>query len=66
MSTQESAFSLNKQENGIAHLVMDVVGESMNTLKAEFVDEIASMLAEISDDNTIRGLVLLSGKADRL
>jgi 3-hydroxyacyl-CoA dehydrogenase/enoyl-CoA hydratase/3-hydroxybutyryl-CoA epimerase len=63
-ATQPSSFTLVRQENGIAHLVMDVVGESMNTLKAEFVDEIASMLAEISDDNTIRGLVLLSGKAD--
>ena len=63
-TTQPSSFTLVRQENGIAHLIMDVAGESMNTLKAEFVDEISSMLAEISDDNTIQGLVLLSGKAD--
>jgi len=61
---EQSTFSLIRQENGIAHLVMDVVGESMNTLKAEFVDEIATMLAEIKADNTITGIVLMSGKAD--
>jgi hypothetical protein len=63
-ATQPSSFTLVRQENGIAHLVMVVVGESINTLKALFVDEFASMLAEIRDDNTIRGLVLLSGKAN--
>jgi len=63
-ATQQGTFSLIRQENGIAHLVMDVVGESMNTLKAEFVDEIATMLAEIKADNTITGIVLMSGKAD--
>jgi len=61
---EQSTFSLIRQENGIAHLVMDVVDESMNTLKAEFVDEIATILAEIKNDNSITGIVLLSGKAD--
>lgn len=62
-SEQQGTFSLVRQENGIAHLIMDVAGESMNTLKAEFVDEIATMLAEIKNDATIKGIVLLSGKA---
>ena len=34
------AFTLTKQNNGVAILTMDVPGESMNTLKAEFGDEI--------------------------
>ncbi|MBA6389373.1 fatty acid oxidation complex subunit alpha FadJ [Colwellia sp. BRX10-3] len=59
-----STFSLARQENGIAHLIMDVKGDSMNTLKAEFADEIAEILKEIRDDKTIIGLVLTSGKAD--
>ena len=57
-------FSLARQENGIAHLIMDVKGDSMNTLKAEFADEIAEVLKEIREDKTIVGLVLTSGKAD--
>jgi len=63
-STDNKTFSLVRQENGIAHLIMDVKGDSMNTLKAEFSDEIAEILKEIRDDKTIIGLVLASGKAD--
>ncbi|MEW6983328.1 fatty acid oxidation complex subunit alpha FadJ [Colwelliaceae bacterium 6471] len=59
-----SAFNLIRQENSIAHLVIDVVNESMNTLKAEFVEQIANVLAEIKADSTIKGLVICSGKAD--
>ncbi|TWX73090.1 fatty acid oxidation complex subunit alpha FadJ [Colwellia sp. C1TZA3] len=57
-------FSLARQESGIAHLIMDVKGDSMNTLKAEFSDEIAEILKEIREDKSIIGLVLASGKAD--
>ena len=57
-------FSLARQENGIAHLIMDVKGDSMNTLKTEFGDEIAEILKEIRQDQTITGIVLVSGKAD--
>ena len=59
-----NTFSLARQENGIAHLIMDVKGESMNTLKAAFAEEIANTLKEIREDKSIKGLVLLSGKAD--
>jgi 3-hydroxyacyl-CoA dehydrogenase/enoyl-CoA hydratase/3-hydroxybutyryl-CoA epimerase len=59
-----STFTLIRQENGIAHLVMDVIGESMNTLKAEFSEEIDEVLKKIRNDNTIKGVVLLSGKKD--
>jgi len=59
-----SAFTLVHQENGIAHLIMDVVGDTMNTLKAEFAEQITKVLAEIKLDKTITGLVLCSGKQD--
>ncbi len=59
-----SAFSLTKQESGIAHLVMDVVDESMNTLKAEFSEQITQILSEIKADKSITGIVLCSGKAN--
>ncbi|MDO6505574.1 fatty acid oxidation complex subunit alpha FadJ [Colwellia sp. 4_MG-2023] len=59
-----SAFTLVRQENGIAHLVMDVVGDTMNTLKAEFTEQVADVLAEIKADAAITGIVLCSGKQD--
>jgi 3-hydroxyacyl-CoA dehydrogenase/enoyl-CoA hydratase/3-hydroxybutyryl-CoA epimerase len=59
-----NTFTLTRQENNIAHLVMDVANESMNTLKAEFADEIAEVLQEIKADSSLKGLVLLSGKKD--
>ena len=59
-----NTFSLVRQENGIAHLIMDVKGDTMNTLKAEFGEEVSDMLKEIRQDQTIKGIVLISGKAD--
>ncbi len=63
-SNDMSTFTLIRQDNGIVHLVMDVVGETMNTLKAEFTEQIDQVLKEIREDNTIKGVVLLSGKKD--
>jgi 3-hydroxyacyl-CoA dehydrogenase/enoyl-CoA hydratase/3-hydroxybutyryl-CoA epimerase len=58
----ESAFTLVRHENGIAHLVIDVIGENVNTLKTEFTEQINTVLAEIKSDKSITGIVLCSGK----
>ncbi|MBT1063050.1 fatty acid oxidation complex subunit alpha FadJ [Bowmanella sp. Y26] len=63
MTDVTSAFSLSRRDDGIAILTMDVPGESMNTLKAEFAEQIAVQLDEIEKDSSIKGLVLASGKA---
>ncbi|MBR9727470.1 fatty acid oxidation complex subunit alpha FadJ [Shewanella intestini] len=60
----EKTFQLTRREDGIAILTMDVPGETMNTLKAEFGPEISETLADIKQDNSIKGLVIISGKAD--
>jgi 3-hydroxyacyl-CoA dehydrogenase/enoyl-CoA hydratase/3-hydroxybutyryl-CoA epimerase len=62
VETPTSAFTLKRQDNGIAHLVIDVVGENVNTLKSEFTEQIQAVLAEIKADSTITGIVLCSGK----
>lgn len=59
-----SAFTLEKNENGVALLIMDVADQSMNTLKSDFGTEIDALLNEIQNDNDIKGVVLLSGKKD--
>ena len=58
------AFTLTKREDGIAILTMDVPGDSMNTLMADFGDEISSILDDIESDSDIRGVVVASGKKD--
>lgn len=60
----EKTFNLTRRDDGIAILTMDVPGETMNTLKAQFGPEISEILAEIKGDPHIRGLVLISGKKD--
>ncbi|WP_438863429.1 fatty acid oxidation complex subunit alpha FadJ [Neptunicella sp.] len=63
MSNQNnSAFDLQVREDGIAVITMDVPGESMNTLKAEFGDQISQILDQIDTDKSIKGVVLASGK----
>ncbi|WP_298775294.1 fatty acid oxidation complex subunit alpha FadJ [uncultured Shewanella sp.] len=57
-------FNLTRREDGIAVLTMDVPGETMNTLRAEFGPEIRDVLNEIKSDSQIKGLVLVSGKKD--
>ncbi|MEW9798126.1 fatty acid oxidation complex subunit alpha FadJ [Alteromonas sp. CYL-A6] len=63
VAASSGAFTLTRQDNGVAILTMDVPGESMNTLKQAFADEISQMLDEIEADPGIKGVVLASGKA---
>ena len=63
-NSEASAFTLVRQDSGIAHLVMDVVGDTMNTLKAEFSEQITDVLNEIKNDSNLTGIVLMSGKSD--
>lgn len=62
VETTDSAFTIIRHDNGIAHLVIDVIGENVNTLKAEFTEQVNAVLAEIKADKTITGIVLCSGK----
>lgn len=60
----QSAFSLSYGENGIGWLKIDVADKKMNTLQASFVDQISTMLAELSGHTDLKGLVVYSGKPD--
>ena len=57
-----SAFTLTKRDDGIAILSMDVPGETMNTLKVEFGEQVGDMLDQIQSDSAIKGVVVISGK----
>ncbi|MBX3247578.1 MAG: fatty acid oxidation complex subunit alpha FadJ [Myxococcales bacterium] len=48
----------------IAILVMDVPGESVNTLRADFTDEFARAFGELEADASVKAVVFTSGKKD--
>ncbi|WP_158968259.1 fatty acid oxidation complex subunit alpha FadJ [Paraglaciecola sp. L3A3] len=57
-----SAFTLDVRDDGVAILTINVIGETMNTLKVEFAEQIDSVLKQIQADSSIKGVVLISGK----
>ncbi|WP_144393392.1 fatty acid oxidation complex subunit alpha FadJ [Pleionea sediminis] len=61
MSNNKSAFQFQTNDQQIGIITIDVPGDTQNTLKKEFVDEIATLLNEIENQNVV-GLIITSGK----
>lgn len=59
-----SVLSLELRRDGVAVVVIDDRDASVNTLKAEMADELERIVAELERDPALKGLVLISGKAD--
>jgi 3-hydroxyacyl-CoA dehydrogenase/enoyl-CoA hydratase/3-hydroxybutyryl-CoA epimerase len=57
-------FRLETQQGGVGVLFMDVPGEPVNTLRADFAGELEELLGRAADDSTITSVVLTSGKPD--
>jgi 3-hydroxyacyl-CoA dehydrogenase/enoyl-CoA hydratase/3-hydroxybutyryl-CoA epimerase len=55
-------FTVTIDEAGIALVVFDVPGRSMNTLTADVVREIGALVTRIKSDAEIKGAVFTSGK----
>lgn len=62
MNNGKSAFSLDIREDGVGVVTIDVPGETMNTLKASFADEVAVLMERIETDKNLKGIVFISGK----
>ncbi|RTE86900.1 MULTISPECIES: fatty acid oxidation complex subunit alpha FadJ [Gammaproteobacteria] len=62
MTDTAKAFSLDIRDNGIGVVTIDVPGESMNTLKATFVEEVSELMSAIKGNKDLKGLVFISGK----
>ncbi|WP_087505930.1 fatty acid oxidation complex subunit alpha FadJ [Neiella marina] len=63
---EQQVFQLSFQQD-VAVVTMDVPGESVNTLKAEFADQVRAVLQQIRGamtEQTVRGVVLISGKSN--
>lgn len=61
---EQNAFHLQLRLDHVGVITIDVPGEKMNTLKAEFAGQITAIIAEARRDPQLAGLVLISGKAD--
>ena len=57
-------LTIEKRGDGVAIVRMDIPGESMNTLKADFVDTFTSVFDEVEKDADIKAVVFTSGKKD--
>jgi len=55
---------LERRPGGVAVVVFDAPGESVNTLRESFADEFSAFLDELAKDASVRGVVLASGKKD--
>ena len=59
-----TAFSLTVRPDNIAVVTIDVPGEKMNTLKAEFGVQVRAILKQIRENKDLRGVVFISAKKD--
>jgi 3-hydroxyacyl-CoA dehydrogenase/enoyl-CoA hydratase/3-hydroxybutyryl-CoA epimerase len=58
------ALRLERREDGVAVIRIDVPGESLNTLRGSFASELEEISAEIAGNPEIRAVVIASGKPD--
>ena len=60
--TEQKAFTLELRDDNVAVIHIDVPGESMNTLKASFAEEVAQVLNKIEQHSDLKGVVVISDK----
>ncbi|MGB0832894.1 MAG: fatty acid oxidation complex subunit alpha FadJ [Psychrobium sp.] len=59
-----STFTTTINDDNIAIISMDVAGEKMNTLRAEFGEQMTTVLDELEANSALKGVVVISGKPD--
>ena len=57
-------LTIEKRDDGVAIVRMDIPGEPMNTLKADFVDTFTAVFSSVENDADIKAVVFTSGKKD--
>ncbi|PHR66411.1 MAG: fatty acid oxidation complex subunit alpha FadJ [Idiomarina sp.] len=60
--SQQKAFTLELRDDQVAVIHIDVPGESMNTLKASFAEEVAHVLNQLEQQHDLKGVVVISDK----
>lgn len=60
--SEQKAFTLELRDDNVAVIHIDVPGESMNTLKASFAEEVAQVLNNLEQQSNLKGVVVISDK----
>ncbi|NVJ66879.1 MAG: fatty acid oxidation complex subunit alpha FadJ [Gammaproteobacteria bacterium] len=60
---QQTIFQFDLQDDGIALITFDLVGEAQNVLKQAFIDEAESLIDEVAAQKDLKGIIFQSGKA---
>lgn len=55
-------FTLEHHDDGIAVISIDLPNESQNVLKMEFIEELEPVIEQIKTDSSVKGLIIKSGK----
>ncbi|MBC8948284.1 fatty acid oxidation complex subunit alpha FadJ [Xenorhabdus sp. TS4] len=64
MQPEQSVFSFSVRDDKVGIITIDVPGEKVNTLKAEFVEQFLIMFEKARQVSGLKGLVIVSGKPD--
>jgi 3-hydroxyacyl-CoA dehydrogenase/enoyl-CoA hydratase/3-hydroxybutyryl-CoA epimerase len=59
-----SALTLERRPDGVGVIRIDVPGESVNTLRGDFAEELSALLDVVESSSDIRAVVIASGKPD--
>jgi 3-hydroxyacyl-CoA dehydrogenase/enoyl-CoA hydratase/3-hydroxybutyryl-CoA epimerase len=59
-----ASLSIEQRADAVAVVRFDVLGESVNTLQADFALELESVLAKVEQEPSVKAVVLASGKPD--
>lgn len=62
-SSSDDLFAVERRDD-VAVIVLDVPGQSMNTLRTDFVADLERLLGDLEADRAVAGVVLASGKTD--
>ncbi|MBM4358315.1 MAG: fatty acid oxidation complex subunit alpha FadJ [Deltaproteobacteria bacterium] len=64
MNAEANPLSVEIRKDGVAVLTYDIPGESMNTLRADFIDLFVRAFEQVDKHPDVRAAVLVSGKKD--
>lgn len=57
-------FQFSVRDDKVGIITIDVIGEKVNTLKAEFVNQFQDILKQAQQHSGVKGLIITSGKPD--
>ncbi len=61
---KQPSLTLSVSDQGIGWVTIDLVGESQNTINADFAEEFEAIFEKLVKDASIKALVIISGKEE--